>query len=99
MYNCLLKRMEDRSGCKVNQSLQNPGNFTPCSDITPLAKEALAGFSWQEIDLPQAGCVPSCTRETFTVKEVVESTMSNAAFISTVPEHKRYVLFNSGKFP
>lgn len=83
MYGCLVENLEPKVGCKIERDLtdfHSNATFTKhgyCLDFSDVVQETLGQVDWLEDELASHGCVPSCQRETFYIKEVTQSFMNN----------------------
>ena len=85
MYSCLARTVESHAGCRIERNFTDLtknatyGKEGFCIDFKPVVLQTMRQAIALESDLPSIGCVPSCVRKSFTVKETVEMKAAGAS--------------------
>ena len=89
VHNCLVKLAETRAGCKIPNYSTDPANLTDksvCYVMKPMVEAIEEQTRWIEEDIAAKGCVPSCTRKSFEIKEGVISSMNTTYLLQIGPK-------------
>ena len=84
IYGCLLDKVESRAGCRIERNFvdfmanKTGGKAGFCTDFEPVVLQTMIQATQLEDHFPDHGCVPSCRRNSFNIKEVIHQVMDRA---------------------